>query len=121
MRGVTPDELCHILRSTRFRWNSERDLQNGIHQVLCNLMIEFAPEHILDENNRIDFLLSNGLGIEVKIAGGRPAVFAQLQRYAGFPEVTSLVLVTGRTQLASLPAKVNGKSLRVVSLIGSLV
>lgn len=108
--------IADLIRSTRFRWNSEKDLQDGLAAILPDAI----REHQLSRGDIVDFF-QDGCAIEVKVAGTPATVLRQLTRYASHPEVTSLILVTGRTQLRRMPAKVLGKHLEVVSLIGSLL
>lgn len=118
---MSPDEVCQILRATRFRWTTERELQDGIEARLVQAHIAFAREHILSDTDRIDFLLTDGTGIEVKTRGGLNPLLAQLGRYSESPAISSLVVVTARIQLSRLPASIGGKQIRVVSILGGIL
>lgn len=108
------------LASARFRFRNEADLQDGIAQVLDGLQVPYQREYRLSSRDVIDFFL-DGFGIEVKVKGSATAVLTQLARYAEFPAITSLLLVTSRTQLAAMPTSVCGKPLKTLALIGSLL
>jgi len=107
------------LSSARFNLASEKDLQDGIEAVLKDIGWPFAREAQLGVHDRIDFLLGNGIGIEVKIDKNLAAVTRQLHRYAQHPSILGLLLVTTRMRLRTLPLEFNGKPARVVCLLGS--
>lgn len=111
-------DVALTLASARFSWASEKDLQDGIEQLLREKDLEYQREVQLS-NGVIDFMVGD-VGVEVKIKGQLKAVLSQLRRYAADPKVASLVLVTGRLQLTSCPPTINGKCLTVVPLMGSL-
>lgn len=115
--------VVSALSAVRFRWTSEKDLQAGIESVLGSAGIAFQREYILGSAGVVDFLAGEvpGCGIEVKIKGQRQAVLAQLERYADHYHIADLVLVTGRLQLTRMPSHLNGKPLRVIPLMGSLL
>jgi hypothetical protein len=114
----SPDmTVARILEGVRFRFSTEEELQLGVAAALA----EYIPERevILGPKDRVDFLLW-GVGIEIKIKGGISALTRQLMRYAQHERVRSLVVVTSREQYRlQLPATMNGKPLRVVSLRGA--
>lgn len=115
------EDVCQVLRSTRFRWTTERELQDGIEQLLLARGIGYQREHILSDSDRIDFLLSDGTGIEVKTRGALVPLLAQLGRYSEHDCISSLVVVTARTQLSRLPSSIGGKTIRVVSILGGIL
>lgn len=124
-QGYTLDQICERLRSTKFRWNCERDLQDGIDQVLAGMGLTYTREHRLTKTDIVDFLIDGpdgaGLGIEVKIKGTVMDLLRQLGRYAQSAEVGSLLVVTGRVQLTGIKNNIGGKTVRVVSLLGSIL
>lgn len=115
------DQIASRLRSSRFRYSSERELQDGIAQLLTGMGVIHEREVRLSNEDVIDFLVSGGLGIEVKIQGTIVNLLRQLNRYAQHQDVKALLVVTGRMQLTGLPRAIGGKPLRVVSLLGSLL
>lgn len=108
----------------RFRWNDEKDLQDGIERVLGEACLPYEREVHLGNAGIIDFMVEvpgeRRCGVEVKIKGQRNQVLAQLRRYADRPEVQDLVLVTGRLQLKYMPKKVGNTPLFVFPLTRSL-
>lgn len=119
-QGYTLDQICDQLTRTRFRWTSEKDLQKGIGQVFQEMGLPFSREHRLGPKDIPDFLIDGSLCLEVKIKGSVNDLLRQVKRYANYSEVVALVVVTGRMQHRGLPATINGKPLRVVSLTGSI-
>ncbi|MGZ3416739.1 MAG: hypothetical protein ACXWUG_14755 [Polyangiales bacterium] len=104
-----------VLRSHRYRFTTERELQAGIALVLQNQGVAFTREAVLDEGT-IDFLVGS-IGVEVKIKGSLPDVTRQVHRYLQSPRVESLLLVTTRAGLARLPAIISGKTVRAFHLV----
>jgi hypothetical protein len=69
----------------------------------------------------IDFLVGD-VGLEVKTQGSVPAIFQQLQRYASFAAVRSLLLVTTRLRYGALDGQtLLGKRVRLVRVVGGFV
>lgn len=117
MNGTTTVyDLVSLLKKHRFNYSNEKDLQEGIASLLIQNGIWFTRETPLGEAGIIDFMLLEGIGIEVKIKGSPVEVARQLLRYAGHREITQLILVTGRTRLGKLPPKLFGKPITVVSM-----
>jgi hypothetical protein len=117
---ITDTDIVEILEAYEFDLSSEGDLQDGISQVLDREGIDYDREVRLSPQDRIDFLIDD-VGIEVKINGSITSVVKQLQRYAKSDRITSLILVTGRTQLSRIPDRLNGKPLRVAALLSSIL
>ena len=105
------DDIIVCLRSQRLPCDSEMELQYGIGVALDRAGIEYSREHRLDRKNRVDFF-ANGIAIEVKIQGSAKNIYDQCWRYAEFPTVEAVVLVTSKT--VTLPDTLNGKPCRVV-------
>lgn len=119
MNQFTEAELAKHLGAYRFRFGSEKDLQDDVQTALAEGSVRFNREVPL-AGDRIDFLCNNGIGIECKIAGGPTAVLEQLLRYAACPEVKSLILLTSRHTHRFQAAEVGGKPLFVVWVAGNL-
>lgn len=76
----------------------------------------------LDQHNRIDFVIDVELvpvGVEVKIHSSRADVVRQLTRYAAFPEIQELLLVTTKAIHHNIPTELNGKPVVLCSLVGA--
>jgi hypothetical protein len=113
-------EVGSLLFRHRFRHASEKELQDGLAQVLSANRIAFTREHRLSADSVVDFMLEEGLALEVKTDGSQPEVLRQLHRYAQFDEVRALMLVTSRARLAQMPEELNGKPVFVIALEGGL-
>jgi hypothetical protein len=86
----------------------EFELQKKIGEALHEAGISFEKEYRLGPRNRVDFLTSSGIAIEVK--KGQPnkrQVVDQLRRYAEFPEVCGIILVVEKS--LQVPHMINGK------------
>lgn len=111
--------LVEALRSVRFRFSSEEDLQLGIDQLLRKREIVFEREVRLGPHDRIDFLVEGGIGIEVKIDGSAAELGRQALRYALHERVREIVLVTTRASHRDQPPTLEGKPVTVVYLFSS--
>jgi hypothetical protein len=108
--NVAIEAILAVLRSNRFNFNNEADLQAGISSALSTAGIPHLREHRLSGEDRIDFYFTDRrIGMEVKIKGSPSAVLSQLLRYAQHDDVASLILVTSRLRLAGEEESLNGK------------
>lgn len=95
-----------------------------MHELVAGALgaagVLFAREVDLGAAGRIDFLTGGGVGIEVKIAGGRNDVLRQLLGYAQADDVKALVLYTTRSVHSIGEETLNGKPAVVVRSRGWL-
>jgi hypothetical protein len=108
------------LRTHRFRFVDERELQIGIDQVLRSAGLEVTREASLGAAGTIDFLVGD-VGVEIKVRGTRADVTRQVHRYLQSASLRSLVLVTTRATLRGLPEAISQKPVHVVHLLGGLL
>lgn len=125
---ITTDKLCWALYNTKYHYHNEKDLQQGVGQVLSGLNLNFKPEYSLAPRDRIDFLITDGSGVGIECKsndskGGTSlsAVTRQLMRYAQSPLITGLILLTTMSKHKNLPDTMNGKPIYVVHLLLSLL
>lgn len=118
---MSPAALAAVLRGTRYDLTSEERLHEGLKARMQAAGLAFEHEVRLGPQDRIDFLLDDGLGIEVKVDGSTSAVTRQIHRYTQHERISALLLVTARTRHAALPAEMNGKPVHVLVLLGSLL
>lgn len=108
------------LTSHRFRFTSERVLQDGIELVLRTAGLAVEREAPLGTLGTIDFLVghagSGRVGVEVKVRGLRADVTRQVHRYVQSDTLSALVVVTTRALLARLPETMNGKRVHTIHL-----
>jgi hypothetical protein len=106
-----------------YRYPDEISLQESLATVLVDAGLSVAREVPLDRRNRIDFLVQRPtgkierVGVEVKTGGSVADVRRQLTRYARSPEIDGLVLVTNRVRHRELPPAIEGKPIRVVTVL----
>lgn len=117
---MNAEQVAESLSDARLPCGTEAKLQEAIAAHLCSLGVVFNREHWLAESDRVDFLLPNGLAVEVKIRGSANEVMHQLMRYAQHETVRELLLVTSKLTLASVPSELNGKPVRVAIIWGCL-
>lgn len=111
---MTPQQITALLRSHRYPLGSEAALQQAIEDALTGASVDFEREARLGPGERIDFLVTGGVGIEAKTRCGKRIIYRQLERYARHEAVNALILATGTA--IGLPPALNGKPLFYVSL-----
>jgi hypothetical protein len=115
---VTPyRDIERAIVTRRFAFSTEEDLQAGIALALTEEGIPFEREVVLSRQDRIDFLLPGGLGLEVKVGWSISALTRQLHRYAQLEAISALVVVVTQTRLLNLPLEIAGKPLHRVLLM----
>jgi hypothetical protein len=113
---ITAERLREVLGSYRYNHANERDLQDGIAQVLATRGIRFDREVVLGPKDRPDFMV-DGIAVEVKVDGSPAVILRQLARYASQKGVRAILLVTRKEQHAHrFPETVGGKPLDVLTL-----
>lgn len=100
-------EVIKAFSAHQLDFSSEDVLQSQIAQMFTEIGISFQREVRLSAQDRIDFLVEDGLGVEVKIKGSPHAIYRQCKRYCASGQIRTLLLVTGRSM--GLPDQINGK------------
>lgn len=113
------DRLRAAIAAHRFSFSTEDDLQRGIAEVLTGAGLLFEREFRLSVTDRIDFLLPDRIGIEVKIDGSISLLTRQLHRYSRSEAIGQLVVVTSRNRLTNLPRAMNGKPIHTIALMAA--
>ena len=116
---VNSADLASVLSAYRVRYDSERQLQDRLAEIMSNAGIIYSREVRLTAKDRIDFMIED-VGMEVKINMPTTGVIRQLYRYAQCAEVLDLVLVTSRAKHREIPREIAGKPLHIVFLDGWL-
>lgn len=110
--------VSKALSGFMFSASGEKALQAAVATALGEARVTFQREVELGEAGRIDFLLEDGVGLELKVQGSANEIAAQLSRYAASPQISELVLVTRRHIHCQLPDSIGGKPLTVFVLSG---
>lgn len=115
MTDATIEAIIEALAAVRMPAQPEEyDIHAAVAEALGAARLPFEHEVRLGPRRRIDFRVGR-VGIEVK--KGRPAsseLAAQLRRYLESDALDAVVVVTQR--VTALPATINGKPVRLVSL-----
>lgn len=106
---VTARQVRDALARYRMPVSVERELQDSVERALRAEKLEFRRE-VTRGADRIDFVVGS-VGVELKVKGSVSEVSRQLERYALWPELTELLLVTTRGSHLALPPIVGGKPL----------
>ncbi len=109
-------QVVDLLGVYRFSYQHERDLQDGVEEVLAGAGLDFRREHRFTQQDVVDFLVGD-VALECKVAGGLNEVLRQLRRYAEQQDVAAVVLLTSRAHHRP-PATLAGKPVLVVHLGG---
>lgn len=123
------EQVCGLISEHVFKYTTEVDLQAELAELLQPLGARREVD-LSDRISRIDFAipvvttwlnlaLVRCIGLEVKIKGPLGPVLRQLTRYAECPEIVALILVTTKAAHHHIPTGLNGKPVKLVSLIGA--
>lgn len=93
----------------KFLHNSEKELQAALATVFEQDAAVYEREYHLGRQSIVDFMFPDGLAVEVKIKGSRNNLIRQLHRYAGFDEVTAILLITTKATFLTMPDEISGK------------
>jgi len=118
--SVSLADLINILNTYRFRYVSEKDLQDGIEEALQTNGIDYRRETSISAANRPDFLVG-GIVIEVKIKGTLSALLRQISRYVEHEAVESILVIGTPRWIPLIPKTLSGKEVGSLRLIGSLL
>lgn len=116
METETFIKVKELLQGHKLIMSDEKQLQVQIMGILGAApgFPFFVREYNLGSAGIIDFLVTGGVGIEVKIKGSPMAIHRQLKRYALHAEVNEIILITGKTM--TLPATIEGKPSNFIQL-----
>lgn len=109
-------QTVEALSRTAFRVSSEEELQAAIAGELEASGVPFEREaHGI--GGRIDFLIGEDIGLEIKVDGAPGSVLEQLHRYASSGRFRHLILATTRRRLGrGIPDVLAGIPVEVVNL-----
>lgn len=106
----------HTLRVCNI--SEEYDLQAKIAQAFDAAGIGYDKEHVLGRGNRVDFLTTAGIAVEVKKGKpNRSRLDDQINRYAAFDEVNSIAIVVETSLQDPINHSRNGKPCKVIGLM----
>lgn len=92
-------------------------LQRKIADILTSKGISYEKEYVLGPRNRVDFLTEDGVAIEVKKGKpNRTNLIIQVNRYAQFEEVKSVVIVVETSIRDPIHITDNGKPCAIIGL-----
>ena len=112
--------LKESLLRHRFRFSSEKDLQDGIEMVLLSHGVPYLREAHLGISDRPDFMIG-GIAMEVKTKGSLSALLRQIARYAEHEEVADIIVIGSIAWIPEVPEELNGKPVHSIYLIGSVL
>lgn len=111
------DEVVACLRRHPFSPVATEDaLQREIAAAFDEAGIGYEREVRLNDKDRIDFVCSSNVGVEVKIKGGVNPLTRQVFRYLSSAQVEAVVIVTTRALHRRISREMQGKTVEVVYL-----
>lgn len=114
-------EIEALIASKTFRYSSEAELQEGLRRVLAAAEIPFERELRLSPKDRLDFFVRESVAIETKISRSLSSLTRQVNRYTRDDRVQAVLVVSTRLRLQNLPEQLNGKPVRVCTLLASML
>lgn len=108
------NEIVRALKSRPLPLNDEKELQAEISKLLESRGIPHKREVGLGDGDVIDFMLPDGIGMEIKIKASKRQIYRQCKRYCGHAQLRTLVLVSATAM--GLPVQIDGKDCYYVSL-----
>ncbi len=112
---ISVQSVFSALKHQRFTLQDEKILQTEISDALNFSWIGHHREFRLDNESILDFFLPTyGIGMEVKIKGRPRSILRQCERYAAFPCVKELIVISNKSM--GFPEQINGKPVYFLKL-----
>lgn len=106
--------LEEALRKLPRVYADEYALQDALECAFLGLGLNVQSEVELTARSRIDFVLEQRFGVEVKVDGSLTDVTRQILRYANVDQVEAIILVTTRQKHRAMPSEMRGKPVHVL-------
>lgn len=119
--AVAPLDILSLFERVRFRFVSEKTLQEGIELALTKAGIPFVREKALSERDRPDFMIDESIALEIKTKGSIAQAIRQVNRYTEHHDVSAVVLIGTPQWLSRMPGVIGGKPVFVFRLTESLL
>jgi hypothetical protein len=111
--------VVETLPRYRYRFADEKALHDGIAEALTGAGLAFERESVAGPRDRFDFLLPDGVVIEVKVDGSAGDAVRQVARYCARDDVSAVVLATTKGWQVPSCLELHGKPIRVINLKGA--
>jgi hypothetical protein len=110
---MSPQDLVRFLECRRFPLTMESELHAAIVGEFQAAGVAFEREVMLSHGDRVDIMVG-GTVIELKVKGGRSAMYRQIERYCAHDIVTGVILASRLS--INLPTLIKGKPAFVANL-----
>lgn len=117
---ISSESICKLLSGYKFNFNDERALQDGIETVLVTGNFEFKRELHISKKDRPDFVLANGIAIEIKVQGTQSQFLRQASRYLLDQQISELILIGTPYWINNIPPSLHGKPISKLRLLRSM-
>lgn len=114
---MNTEDVAALLRGYRFYYSNEEKLQRGITEALREVGLEVEREvRLPGRRGRIDMLVDERIGIEVKVKCPLAQLERQVRRYLSAEQIEGIVVVAMTPRHYGLPTEIAGKPVEVVSI-----
>lgn len=103
-----------VISQHAFPLHDEKRAQADLAQALEESGIAYEREVVLATGDVVDFMLADGVALEVKLRAPKRAIYRQLTRYARHAPVAGIILASNTAM--GLPESINGKPVAIMSL-----
>ena len=112
------EEVLNAIKQLRVgKIFEEYELQAAIADTLDKSGIIYTKEYRLGPGSRVDFLTQSGVAVEVKKGKpNRTRLIEQINRYAEYSEVKTVVIVVETSLRTPVTRTTNGKPCSVIGL-----
>ena len=107
-------ELGSLIAAQKYRYSSEKDLQNALESLFTQNNISYEREFRLSKKDIVDFLVQvdiGSIGLEIKIDGTRNALLRQINRYLSHEQVLAIFVIGSPHWINNLPNQLNNKDI----------
>lgn len=115
--GGTSARLLLALRAARFACVDEAELQTAVERLLGGMGFPYKRELRLSARDRVDFMIDDGIALELKVKTDGAALLRQCLRYAAHDAVKEIVAASTTHHVLNLPDNVAGKPLHRLQLM----
>jgi hypothetical protein len=111
---VELQRIAQTISRTRLPLARESATQSALAVAFARAGIRFEREVSLNAADRVDFIVSDWIAVEVKVKGSRTSIYRQCVRYCLHERVLALILASNVAM--GLPPLIEGKPARLVNL-----
>ncbi len=90
--------IFSLLDKKQYSLHSEKFVQTEIYNILRDhSSFSVKREYRLSNKHIIDFIIDDGIGVEVKVKGSAVSILKQCESYCGYDDIHTLILITSKS------------------------